>query len=213
MLAPRIDRAANAHEYAGSSPMKDSAQPIETRQEKLSDLRRYLNVPSVFETDTMLHVVASTKGVDLIEHRLDRTFRKDYDSVDDPMKWPARFDMSNWIFVGAYMADERLGGAIGAYSSPALDLLAKTRDCVLIWDLRVSPQSHRRGVGSALFKAIESRGRDCGCRELRVETQNFNVAACRFYAAQGCELTQANFGAYAQMPEEVQLIWSKKLDL
>jgi GNAT superfamily N-acetyltransferase len=191
----------------------DTAQNIETRQERLSDLRRHVNVPSVFETDIIFRVAKSTQSVELTEHRLNRTFRKDYDSVDDPMKWPARFEMSSWIFVGAYRGDERLGGAIGACNCSDLDLLADTRDCVVLWDLRVSPRFHRQGVGSVLFRTIESRGRECGARELRVETQNFNVAACRFYAAQGCELTQANFGAYAQMPDEVQLIWSKKLDL
>jgi len=195
-----------------SPHMNDSAPEIEIRQECLSDLRRHVQVPSVFETNSVFRVARSDKGVELIEHRLDRAFRKDYDSVEDPMTWPARFDMSNWIFVGAYIARERVGGAIGAYPCPELDLLAEIHDRVVLWDLRVHPGNHRRGVGSALFRAVENRAREYGCRELSVETQNFNIGACRFYAAQGCVLTQANFGAYGQMPDEVQLIWSKNLN-
>ena len=44
-----------------------------------------------------------------------------------------------------------------------------------------------------------------------VETQNVNVAACRFYERQGCVLKQANPDAYPQLPEEIQLIVSKAL--
>jgi hypothetical protein len=44
-----------------------------------------------------------------------------------------------------------------------------------------------------------------------VETQNVNVAACRFYEGHGCLLEQANPGAYPQLPEEIQLIFSKAL--
>ena len=51
-----------------------------------------------------------------------------------------------------------------------------------------------------------------GCRLLKIETQNVNVAACCFYAAQGCTLGGVNrfayLGAYgAAHPDEVQLIW------
>jgi hypothetical protein len=58
-------------------------------------------------------------------------------------------------------------------------------------------------------RAIEAWGRLKECRELKVETQNTNVAACRFYARQGFRLTQANYGAYPELPNEVQLIWRK----
>ena len=49
------------------------------------------------------------------------------------------------------------------------------------------------------------------CRELKVETQNINVRACRFYARLGCELRVVRAGAYPQFPEEVQLLWYKTL--
>ena len=42
---------------------------------------------------------------------------------------------------------------------------------------------------------------------LIAETQNINVPACRFYAAQGCELRGIHVGAYPEHPEEVQLLW------
>jgi ribosomal protein S18 acetylase RimI-like enzyme len=82
-------------------------------------------------------------------------------------------------------------------------------DLVVLWDIRVSPKARRLAVGSALFRSIEAWARARNCRELKVETQNTNVAACRFYAHQGCHLKRANYNAYPDLPDEVQLIWSK----
>jgi ribosomal protein S18 acetylase RimI-like enzyme len=46
-----------------------------------------------------------------------------------------------------------------------------------------------------------------GCVRLEVETQNVNVPACRFYAQLGCELGAIRRHAYAELPDEVQLVW------
>jgi hypothetical protein len=47
--------------------------------------------------------------------------------------------------------------------------------------------------------------------ELKIETQNTNVGACRFYERQGCELRAIHRAAYPQFPEEIQLLWYKDL--
>jgi hypothetical protein len=49
------------------------------------------------------------------------------------------------------------------------------------------------------------------CRQLKVETQNINVPACRFYARQGCVLGVIDRFAYPTLPDEVQLLWYKDL--
>jgi ribosomal protein S18 acetylase RimI-like enzyme len=59
---------------------------------------------------------------------------------------------------------------------------------------------------------VEERTREAGLVELKVETQNNNVPACRFYARHGFQLRQAVWGAYPQLPSEVQLLWYKRLD-
>jgi GNAT superfamily N-acetyltransferase len=174
---------------------------MEIRSEPLSELHRHVMVPSAFESTTVFDVEQTLSGLNLLERRLPAPFRKNYDLLEDPLNWPARFDLSKWILVGVHAGNERLGGAIGALEA----------DRVVLWDLRVSAESHRKGIGSTLFRTIESWGRDRGCRELTVETQNVNVAACRFYERQGCVLEQANPGAYPQLPEEIQLIFNKAL--
>ena len=50
-----------------------------------------------------------------------------------------------------------------------------------------------------------------GCRWLKVETQNINVPACRFYAKQGCVLGAIHRFAYPDYPNEAQLLWYKDL--
>ncbi len=50
-----------------------------------------------------------------------RPYRKDYDAVENPLEWPKRFDVSNWMLIGAFSAGERIGGAVGAFDSPGLD--------------------------------------------------------------------------------------------
>jgi hypothetical protein len=46
---------------------------------------------------------------------------------------------------------------------------------------------------------------------LKVETQQINVPACRFYAARGFVLRAVNESAYDGLPEEFQLLWYKSL--
>jgi hypothetical protein len=50
-----------------------------------------------------------------------------------------------------------------------------------------------------------------GKRLIKVETQDINVPACRFYGRMGYELIETNRNAYPEFPDEVQLIWQKSL--
>ena len=69
-------------------------------------------------------------------------------------------------------------------------MLEGRHDLAVLWDIRVAPSSRRRGVGAALFCAATEWAAATGYQELKVETQNVNVAACRFYGRHGCELCE-----------------------
>ena len=56
----------------------------------------------------------------------------------------------------------------------------------------VRPDHRRRGVASKLFGAAVEWARERGCKQFKVETQNINVGACRFYQKQGCKLGAIN---------------------
>jgi ribosomal protein S18 acetylase RimI-like enzyme len=138
---------------------------------------------------------------------------KDYDSFLDeaPVAWASRFDLTGWRFLSACVEGERVGGAAVVARCSGIDMLEGRDDLAVLWDFRVAPAVRRLGVGSALLQAVETYARTAGLRELRVETQNVNVPACRFYASHGFELQAALHGAYPALPDEVQLLWCKTL--
>jgi len=66
-------------------------------------------------------------------------------------------------------------------------------------------------VGLARLRLAVAWARGRGYGELKVETQDINVGACRFYERMGFALAEANRNAYAECPTETQLIWRKPL--
>jgi ribosomal protein S18 acetylase RimI-like enzyme len=152
-------------------------------------------------------------GFILIERPIERPYVKDYDAFapDHPQSWVGRFDLTNWTFLAAMAGGRRVGCAAIARDSPDVTLLENRKDLAILWDLRVDPEYRQRGVGSALFRTTEALAIAAGCRELKIETQDTNVPACRFYARQGCVLRACNAGVYPEQPDEIQLLWYKDL--
>lgn len=62
-----------------------------------------------------------------------------------------------------------------------------------------------------LFRAAGDWAGARGCRWLKIETQNINLPACRFYQKMGCTLGAIDRFAYPGQPDEVQLLWWKAL--
>lgn len=175
------------------------------------DLHDYVAISSAFDSNAVIDVAGEGEQCELTERTLEFPFRKDYDALESPLQWPWLFDMSNWALFGAWDQGRRIGGAIAAWKTPGVNVLEDRADLVVLWDLRVAPHARGQGIGSHLFRAVEAWGRSRSCTELKVETQNVNVAACRLYRSCGCALAQVNRGAYRGLPEEVQLIWRKHL--
>lgn len=182
-------------------------------EESASALPDYARIPIAFEVRSVFEVTAVDGAFALDERPVATPYIKDYDGFagEGPAEWPKHFDLSNWGFFAARLDGRRVGGAAVAFDTPGVHLLEGRRDLAAVWDLRVAPGARGLGAGAALFRAAEAWASARGCRELRVETQNANVAACRFYARQGCVLAEANRGAYPALPHEVQLIWRKEL--
>ena len=139
-------------------------------------------------------------------------YEKDYDALPGgrPTDWPTRFDVHRWIILGAFHDRKRVGGAAVVVGDAEVDPGGRPDDA-LLWDLRVAPAMRHRGVGSALLRAAEHAAVRQGARVLRVETQQINVAACRFYQRNGFSIEHVQRGSYPELPGEVRLIWSKTL--
>lgn len=189
---------------------------VEVIEETVTALEEYAGIPIAFKVCRVFDVPSRRADLGeflLSERALDVPYVKDYDAVkgESPVYWPDRFDVSNWGFFAAHAEGRRAGGAAVAFNTPSFEMLEGREDLAVLWDIRVSPEARGQGVGSALFRAAEAWARDRGCRQLKVETQNINVRACKFYMRQGCVLMTANRFAYPELPDETQLLWYKDL--
>ena len=185
-------------------------------EEPMMALPEYARVPIVFTVDRVLDVTNCDGDPGrflLSERRLDVPYEKDYDAIagEGPLQWARRFDLSKWALFTARSTAGIVGGAAVACDTAGLAMLEGRRDLAVLWDIRVAPNARRQGLGSALFERVEAWARLHGCRQLKIETQNTNVQACRFYERQGCQLRAIQRGAYPQLAEEIQLLWYKDL--
>jgi GNAT superfamily N-acetyltransferase len=190
---------------------------VEIRPEPPSGLADYARVPIAFEVRERLAVLAPEAGLGglrLVAQPVTPPYLRDYDAEPDhhPTAWPRRFDLAAWGILAAHAGAERAGGAVVVWGAPDVEMLDGRADLAVLWDLRVAPAWRGRGVGAALFRAAEGWALARGARWLKVETQNVNVAACLFYARQGCVLGAIHRFAYPDLSEEAQLLWFKSLE-
>lgn len=186
-------------------------------------LAEYASIPMTLEVRSILAVEDVEKGLGglrLREEKVEKPYVKDYDSYEDlysneaeecgPERWTVQFDISNWGLFIAFDGESPVGAAALAWNTAGVNMLEGRADIAVLWDIRVHPRSKGQGVGTALFDHAVRWARTRGCKLLKIETQNVNVPACRFYIKQGCHLGQINrYGYYGhpQVSNEVMLIW------
>ena len=169
---------------------------IELLPATVETLQAYGVVPMTFEVSSVLRVEpvdGGLGGVRFVEEPV-VPYTKSWDEA--PETWATRWDTSGWAVLAAYVGDARVGGAVVATHTGDMWFLRRRTDTVALWDLRVDAESRGRGVGHALFGRAVEWARERGFRRLMIECQNTNVAACRFYARQGCYLGAFEMHAY-----------------
>lgn len=184
------------------------------------ELSVYSRVPIAFAVESLLrvHLVDSGLGGMLLEEEpVQPPYVKDYDAYEGggPEQWSQQFDVRRWGFFLAREGDQTLGAAAVAWKTPGLHMLAGRTDMAVLWDIRVHPDFRRQGIGQRLFWHAADWARARGCRLFKIETQDVNVPACRFYQRQGCTLGEIDCFAYARHPpvaHEVMLIWYLDLE-
>jgi GNAT superfamily N-acetyltransferase len=178
-------------------------------------LRDYADVPIAFRVESILKLDlldGGLGGAALKEVQIAPAYIKDYDAHPDggPLGWPEKFDLENFGFFLALDGDRPVGAAAAVYDSAGIHMLCGRRDMAVLWDIRVRPEARRSGIGARLFEHAVKWARARNCRLLKIETQNVNVPACRFYSGMGCRLGEINRYAYAGHPQvahEVMLVW------
>jgi ribosomal protein S18 acetylase RimI-like enzyme len=179
-----------------------------------SDLAHYAAIPIAFEVRTIFDVHLPENGlggIHLVETAV-TPYLKDYDELETPLSWPDEFDISRW---GLFLtvdddSGQALGGAAVAWNTAGVNMLEGRSDLSVLWDIRIHPEARGQGLGKKLFTHAAEWSRQRGCVRMKIETQNINVPACRFYVAQGCHLGDIRRFAYQDEPSvahEVQLNW------
>jgi GNAT superfamily N-acetyltransferase len=191
---------------------------LDIREEALTPaaLSDHAAISIAFVVDRVLEVRlldGGLGGMSLTEIAVTDPYVKDYDAIEGagPQCWPERFDVSDWGLICARRDGVGIGGAVIAMKTPGLHMLGLGDDVAVLWDIRVLPRERAGSIGSALFRAAEDWAGTCGCRRLKIETQNVNVPACRFYQKMGCTLGAIDRFAYPGQPAEAQLLWWKAL--
>lgn len=174
-------------------------------------LKAYSKISIAYTVETVLtlkYCNNGLRGIEFIEEKV-TPYIKTYDSPsDNPSLLMDKFDIGNWRVVSAYVNDVQVGGAIIAYNTEGIHMLEGKKDLAVLWDLRVDEAYRFKGIGSRLVKAAVNWARKNDCNRLKIETQNINSKACKFYASQGAKLSSFNKHAYSDTPDEVQMIWS-----
>ncbi len=179
-----------------------------------ADLEAYERVSIAFLVTSRLRVEpmdGGLGGLALVEERVEEPYVRDFDEEEKPTDWSERWDISHWGVLAAFQGASRVGGAVIVWRTPGVRMLEGRSDQAVLWDIRVVLEHRGQGVGSMLFARAMDWARERGCSVLKVETQTINVGACRFYARQGCELRTIRSRAYADAPDEVQLLWYREL--
>lgn len=176
-------------------------------------LDEYCKVSMKYKVESEFRIELLNNGIDgikFIEESV-KPYWKNYDSEEDnPSLLSNIFNLKNWHVISAFDDEKRIGGAIIAYNTPGVNMLEGRDDIAVIWDLRIDKEYRGKGIGSNIFNKCIEWTKSKKCSRVKVETQNNNVNACKFYAKQGAKLSNINKFAYSNN-NEVQLIWSIEL--
>ena len=192
---------------------------VEIKEVGINSLPLYAAIPLLFRAETIFSVKPINKGMDgiaFIEQKVTPYMKYDEEDEDTgPVGWPKHHDVSKWGIFMAFGGSRPVGGAAVAVDTPAgMTTPFEREDVAALWDIRVHPDERRRGIGSKLFKHAAHWARQKGYKQLKIETQNVNVPACRFYAKQGCQLGAIHRYGYAgcsDVAHEAMLLWYLEL--
>jgi GNAT superfamily N-acetyltransferase len=186
---------------------------IEIREEGPTSeiISKYCAIPMAFRVESRFIPRFREDGKwELEEEAVAQPYIKDYGKDNSPLEWAHRFDLTKWVVLSAYESDVRVGGAIIAFDT-RIQVLEGRSDLAVLWDIRVHPNLRHKGIGSQLFAEAVEWATSRGCREIKIETQNINVPACKFYTRMGCELQAVHPSAYPTLPDEIQFLWYREL--
>lgn len=137
-------------------------------------------------------------------------YKKDLGVYERATEYEATFDIKNWRFYMAFDNEKPVGAMTVAGTTPNLNMLCGRDDACILWDIRVIDEYKHRGIGQKLLDMGIEKAKADGYKQMIIECQNNNVAACKFYRKQGALLSKIDMYAYyseASCRDEVQFLW------
>ena len=135
---------------------------------------------------------------------------KDLSQYEVAMDYEKHFNIDNWQFFMAFDGVKPVGGMTLVCNAPDVNMLDGRNDLCILWDIRVQDEYKQSGIGQNLFNLGVEWAQENGLKQMKIECQNNNVPACKFYHKQGAILSKIDEYAYygdEEIMNEVQLIW------
>lgn len=185
---------------------------ITYRQVDSSYFDKYDSIPMLVSVESTLELTPIAGGLGGISLKEVPTepYMKDLGKYEVASEYQDEFDISNWAFFMAFDGELPVGAVSIATRTPNVNMLDHRDDLAVLWDIRVDTRYKYRGIGTQLFNHAKAWSQSQGLKQMKIECQNNNVPACRFYQKQGATLGRIDAYAYYDDPDtcnEVQLIW------
>lgn len=148
-------------------------------------------------------------GIMLSEEIVDE-YIKDLGKYERAKDYEKEFDISNWGFYMAFDNENAVGAVTIVSKTDNILMLEGRDDLAVLWDIRVADAYKHRGIGQRLFELAVDWCKSKGLKQLKIECQNNNVPACKFYHIQGAILSKIDEYAYyheEDCRQEVQFVW------
>jgi len=149
-------------------------------------------------------------GFTLVETPVEPYIRNFCIGEDESVTNWKRFNLSNWAFFMAFDERQPIGAATVASRDNEVNMLSGRNDLAVLWDIRVDENYKRQKIGQKLFDMAVGWSRIHGLLQMKIECQNNNIPAVKFYHKQGAVLSAIDEYAYYNEPEyrhETQFIW------
>jgi len=186
---------------------------ITYKQVDTSYFPQYDQIPMIVHVSSCYKIEKINRGLDgftLVETSVEPYIKDFCTGEDETVERWKRWDLSNWAFFMAFDGERPVGAAAVASRTEGVDMLSGRDDLAVLWDIRVDDAYKHQGVGQRLFDMAVDWSRDQGLAQMKIECQNDNVPAVKFYHKQGAVLSAIDEYAYYNQPEhrqEAQFIW------
>lgn len=177
-----------------------------------SYFEKYDSIPMLVHVKSILKLEKNQNGLGgiLLKETPVKEYIKDLGKYGEATKYSKEFDITNWIFFMAFDNELPIGAVTVVSKTENVNMLDGRDDISVLWDIRVDDRYKQQGIGTKLFNMAVEWSKLKGFKQMKIECQNNNVPACKFYHKQGAVLGKIDEYAYyndIDSNDEVQLIW------